>query len=389
MNVLILLNSLRVSGTEKIMIELEPFFLKARHNVFYFPLITPFDPKFVQSIERQGKKLNILTLWWIQKFDLLIWRINGISVRLFKWSFRDFCIANFLVKKIAEMNIELIISNSYLNDQLSLRLFEKTGTDYIIVDHGSYCGYIAMKEPFSSRALNKAYAIVGVSNWVVRQWDAYLPQYPIQLIHNAFIAPYASADVWFKDQISKTEYFVFCMHGRATPEKGWEIAILAFLQLKEKGYKVKLVILSDGDYIAQLKLKYLFESDLIFGGFVFNLLDVFKYVKVGLVLSKKIESFGLTILDFFGSGIPVVASNLGGIPEVVNYEGVVGGLLVNLDNEMAPLLEDAVAKMEELINNQKLYASLSARAKEIASSYSIEKCASRYLHLVESYEKIS
>jgi len=389
MNILILLNSLRVSGTEKIMISLAPHFKKAKHSAIYFPLVSPFDPRFIQSIDRQGNELNFLIPWWIKKVDSTIWKLNGITLRLFKWSFRDFYITRFLAKKISHENIDLIISNSYLSDQLSLSLFQKTGIDYIIVDHGSYCGYLANEQPFNTYAIEKAFARVGVSNWVVNQWTIGLPNYPIRLISNGYVPPYATGDVWFKDQICSPDDFVFCMQGRATPEKGWDIAIRAFLELKSKGYKVKLILLSEGQYISQLKEENKSEPDLIFGGFVYNLLDVFKYVRGGLVLSRKVEAFGLAILDFFGSGIPVVASNLGGIPGVVEHNGMKGGLLADMDEEMAPRVEDVVFKMEAFINNGKLYDSLSSQAKQIAESYSMEKCASHYLNLVDSYKKIA
>ncbi|HNP06963.1 MAG TPA: glycosyltransferase family 4 protein [Cyclobacteriaceae bacterium] len=384
MKILILLNSIRVSGTEKLMFELSRKFSLMGDDVYLSPLITPFDLRFKESVEHDDSTFDILFPEFIERFDWLFWKFNGLTVFLFGWSVRSFILQNFISKKCKEIGIELIVSNSYPTDMFVIPVFQKTNIPYVIVDHGSYCYFLEEDTPFSKRALDYASAIVGVSKWTVGKLKQILPNRKITLIYNGYIELSRGNDFTFRKALETTDYFVFCMHGRGSKQKGWDLAIEAFKIVKSKGYKIKLLLLTEGSYINELKTKYDNEENLIFGGFVYNLADVFEFVDVGLVLSRKYEAFGLSVLDYFGEGIPVIGSNLGGLNEVVHCEGQVGGLLVNLDNNGTPVLKEIVDKMVELMNEEGVYNDLSAGAKRISEYYSIKKCSEAYSKLFQS-----
>ena len=76
MKLLFLLNSMRVSGTEKLMISLSSLFNENGHQVYLFPLITPFDKEFIQSVEQSSKPLKILFPSIISKFDVFFLEIK-------------------------------------------------------------------------------------------------------------------------------------------------------------------------------------------------------------------------------------------------------------------------------------------------------------------------
>lgn len=384
MKLLILLNSIRVSGTEKLMIELAGKFESEGDEVYLFPLITPFDKEFRESLEQKGRRLNILFPKYIERFDPLIWKLNGLTSKLFKWSIRSFLLQRYVSKKCRANNIQLIVSNSYPTDLFVLELWKQTGIKYIVVDHGSYCYYLVEGTAFSTEPLENASAISGVSKWVVEQLRKILPQGSAHLVYNGHIPSLRGSDHSFRDLINTPDYFVFCMHGRGSDQKGWDIAIRAYQAVRDRGFKIKLLLLTEGPYIDSLKQTYKNDPDLIFGKFVYNLADIFDFVNAGLVLSKKYEAFGLTVLDYFSAGIPVVASNLGGIDEVVKTETLAGGLLAGVDAKKNPVVEDVAEKMIELIQNKALYNSLSADAKVIAQYFSIERCAAGYKKIFQS-----
>jgi len=387
MRILILLNSLRVSGTEKLMIELAEKFEKAGNRTYLFPLITPFDQEFIFSLRQAGKTLDILFPFYIEKFDSIIWKLNGLTLRVFGLSFRSYLLRRFLIRHIKSKKIDLIVSNSYPTDLFIQPIAQATKTKYVIVDHGAYSNYLQDKRMFDDKPLKQSDAIVGVSQWVVAELRRLMPEKKSVLIYNGHVPSLSGNDFWFKDQIRAKQHFVFCMHGRGAEQKGWRIAIEAWSVLKKKGRLVKLIILSEGPYIEMLKSEFNSESDIIFGGFLYNLKDIFAYVDVGLILSQKYEAFGLTVLDYFDSGIPVVASNLGGIPEVVNIPNLSGGLLVSMNERAEPIVADVVSKMEILMLDKYGYQTYSKQAKTIATHFSIDKCASGYLNLFDSISK--
>ena len=380
---------MRVSGTEKLMISLSSLFNENGHQVYLFPLITPFDKEFIQSIEQSGKPLKILFPSIINKFDAFFWKLNGLTISLFNWSSRSFFLQKYLSSQCKKLGIELSISNSHTTDSFMYSLHKMIGLKYVIIDHGSYVAYITNGEGFNSDALKNSSVIVGVSKWTVQTLRSKFPDLNIRLVYNGYVStPSSPVTMPLKQKLEQPGYFIFCMHGRGDPQKGWEIAIEAYYLVKNKGFKVKLLILAESDHISLLKTLYERDSDLMFAGFCYNLADIFKHVNAGLVLSKRHEAFGLSTLDYFNSGIPVIASRIGGIPEVVNFERLRGGLLVDVVNGI-PSVEDTAKKMEELILNVNLYNALSEDAKAIAENFSLKRCFSAYEDLFNEVLKVN
>ncbi len=90
-----------------------------------------------------------------------------------------------------------------------------------------------------------------------------------------------------------------------------------------------------------------------------------------LVPSQK-ESFGLSALEAMASGVPVIASRVGGLPEVVD-DGV-SGYLFDLGD-----VNEAANKCLQLLNDPGLYEELSKGAiRSAAEKFSMEKMIDRY-----------
>ena len=89
-----------------------------------------------------------------------------------------------------------------------------------------------------------------------------------------------------------------------------------------------------------------------------------------LVLPSVYEEMGSVLVEAMASGLPVVASNVGGIPEVV-VDGITG-LLVPPDD--VPALGKAV---DELVRDDQLRARIGAAARERARQYAWPELAAR------------
>lgn len=122
------------------------------------------------------------------------------------------------------------------------------------------------------------------------------------------------------DLIIKDEEFIVGYVGRLSEEKGVRYLIEAGMLLMETGMPCKILIIGDGPKTKELedmvKMKG-FEGKIIFTGFQTNVdewmpaLDIF-------VLPSLTEGTPMALLEAMAFGLPVVASDVGGIPEIID-----------------------------------------------------------------------
>lgn len=79
-----------------------------------------------------------------------------------------------------------------------------------------------------------------------------------------------------------------------------------------------------------------------------------------LLLPSEQESFGLVALESMAYGVPVIASNVGGLPEVI--ENGLSGMLSPC-GDIASMAENAI----RLLKDELLYEKISQRAREVAA----------------------
>lgn len=91
-----------------------------------------------------------------------------------------------------------------------------------------------------------------------------------------------------------------------------------------------------------------------------------------MILPSIQESFGLVALESMACGVPVIASRVGGLPEVI--EDGVNSYLFECGN-----LEEAIEKSVNLLKNQDLYKKISRQAVKTADTrFSREKIIRQY-----------
>jgi UDP-glucose:(heptosyl)LPS alpha-1,3-glucosyltransferase len=87
------------------------------------------------------------------------------------------------------------------------------------------------------------------------------------------------------------------------------------------------------------------------------------------------ETFALVCLEAMASGLPVLASPVGGIEDYL-HDGDNG---FHIERDAA----DIAAKLDELLNDKKLHARIRERGLATAQTFAWEKIAKQYLRLFE------
>lgn len=127
--------------------------------------------------------------------------------------------------------------------------------------------------------------------------------------------------------LKKHNYLLFC--GRLIETKGAIYLVKAFELINQKHKGVKLIIIGDGyerDKLEKYVTRKKMNKRVTFLGNKSNkeLTKYYKHATLTVVPSIGMENSPMAILESFSCGTPVVASKLGGIPELVknNFTGM-------------------------------------------------------------------
>ena len=152
---------------------------------------------------------------------------------------------------------------------------------------------------------------------------------------------------------SRRKYITFS--GRISPEKGPDI-FLEVAKHYEGRNDLQFILTGDGfsreemeKLAAKLQLK-----NVTFTGWIDDrekYFDILSHTKALIVPSLWIETFGIILLDAFQCGVPVIASNRGGVPLVV--EDGKHGFVVE------PTAPEIISRLDAIIDNPSLWERMS------------------------------
>jgi N-acetyl-alpha-D-glucosaminyl L-malate synthase BshA len=157
------------------------------------------------------------------------------------------------------------------------------------------------------------------------------------------------------------------------------VEILA--RVRERGVGARLVMVGDGSERGQAEHRARclgVERHCVFVGKQPRIVDYLSASDV-LLLPSEQESFGLAALEALACEVPVIASRVGGIPEVVT-DGVTGCL--SEVGDLEKMSDDAA----QLLSNEPIRREMGARARESAiSRYSTDLVIPQY---IDFYERV-
>jgi glycosyltransferase involved in cell wall biosynthesis len=163
-----------------------------------------------------------------------------------------------------------------------------------------------------------------------------------------------------------------------TPEKGVDVLLEAAAHLRATHPAIDWIVLGDGpqrDRLLARRKALGLEERVAFPGHVDHPEAVVARARV-MVQPSRSEGFGSTVLEALGLGVPVVASQVGGLPESL---AAGGGLLVSSGDPGA--LAQAVAR---ILGDPALHKRLSGDGRAAAEGFSVSRLVSRTLDVYRS-----
>ena len=175
-------------------------------------------------------------------------------------------------------------------------------------------------------------------------------------------APTVSANASEKSELSEKFRFIFA--GRIAPEKGLDVLVEAFRRVEcARPGAAALTVCGTGDSrtvmpIVRTTRAPELDGKVTWAGHLDDISAVIARADAGVVPSRAPEAFGLAALEFMAAGIPVIASEIGALPEVIGPDGI----LVSPEDPAA--LADAMLR---LIDSPELCARLGEAGKRRAA----------------------
>ena len=175
---------------------------------------------------------------------------------------------------------------------------------------------------------------------------------------------------------------VLIVAGRLFKAKGYPYLIEAIKNLKSKYSGILLFILGEGEERKKLEFqikKFNLEKNIFLLGQKSNVID---YLEAGdlFVLSSLWEGLPNAVLEAMACGLPVVATNVGGVPEII--EDNLNGFLVEPKNA-----SDLSSKIDKVFNlEEDKIREIKKKAREtIEARFSLKEMARSYENL---YDKL-
>jgi glycosyltransferase involved in cell wall biosynthesis len=230
---------------------------------------------------------------------------------------------------------------------------------------------------FAHKAYAHAACVAAVAPQVAKIVKAYDASVNVRVIHSASSS--LPVDPAFAARI-RAEYPGRLIVGHVgaldNSQKGQEYIIAAARELERSNPEIVFMLVGGGEDEAMLKSLAAGSSNVVFRGFVENVGDYLAAFDM-FVLPSNREGIGSILLDAMERGLPVIASAVGGVPDIV-HDGS-NGLLI--ERGSVTQLRDAILK---LCGDPALRRAMGDRGRAFAKDFTGEHMWVKYLELYES-----
>ena len=284
--------------------------------------------------------------------------------------------------------------------------------DFLIIEGGDITGYEYLLKRFPKEKclvhihgdalgdnnINKDiyYKFLAISKYTEKliMSDNIIPKSQIELLYNSIKLEDFNKKISEDEKIALRKKYgiekddvVIMFVGRTIRQKGVKELILAFKQLKNID-KSKILIVGSANYGAKVKTDFDYELEEIskdikekikFTGYVDNteLYKIQNISDIAVVPSMWEELFGLVVPENMASGLPLVVTKSGGIPEIVDNESA---FVVEKNQD---LIKNLSNKLDLLIENPDLRRKMGEAGRKRAELFGMDKYLDNFCEIMK------
>ncbi len=347
-----------------------------KHPTMHFIVMSMYTPEAVEK----SKNYKYSKFIFINKKGFIFKLVNGIRHeigkiyrKIFGEEFeRGFIVESVRLLKKKHLKLEAILikdkltAAKYIEKRFpGIKVFSCAEWDYLNT------GLYENKPNLVKSIFESTDCFICVSNFLKKQIDSISIrknyQCDVKCCYNGLRAERFKQEISeekknnFKKEIGfDSKDFVILFTGRIIPTKGILELIKAYLPLQSQA---KLLILGSSDFGKFKKDSYISElltlssqtKNIKFAGCI-NYFEIHKYYKIADICvfpSMWEEAFNLSVLEAMCSGIPVMITRSGGMPEITSENGAIiierdEYLVENMTKEIASLIENP-QKADEMV----------------------------------------
>jgi len=329
--------------------------------------------------EEIHKDISVYTISKNEKVVIALNLIRNGFKKISEFDLKEFFIEKYFLKIVKSKKVDIIHSNFSVTDRLGLIARRKLNTPLVVTTHGVYNEYDERLLPVMKDISAYADAFVFLSE---RNLTVFKQQH-LELENRVFIPNgYKLKNKLDVVQEKKTQLIKFGMMARGIEEKGWVQLGEAINILNHKGLDFRVKIIGDGQLPIDVfenhqsgKVEFVGKAT----DYEAPLIDC----DVCLLPSYlKDESMPFSIITYLALGKPVIASNIGSIKWMMDYQDKTSGILLELDEKTERVNPEALAEsMEEYIKNPDRIVKEQEIARGAFEKFTINNCVMSYSKL--------
>lgn len=230
---------------------------------------------------------------------------------------------------------------------------------------------------FNKKIYENASRVVVLSNAIKKRVEKLSSNLKVELIPDSIFKHKTNENNIKRLKERFKDKFIIGNIAALEEEKGHYFIFDVAKKLQKEFPNIHFIFLGTGKDEEKYKKETEELSNISFEGFVSNVGDYLSIFDL-FVFPSKSEGFGSSILDAMNFNVPVIASNIGGIPDIIENEK--NGLLINLDSN------ELYINIKRIFQDKDLSELFASNIKRNIKKYSSSNIVMKYLKL---YNKIN